>query len=100
MLTKLLFTINKAGFSAFLTLYGIAFFVGKILYKTVLTPVCFVLWQLAKLMPEEKADPNPRAIEIIENAVAKGVCGVMDGVIFKTKELECEKWLKEHPEFQ
>lgn len=95
MLTKLLFTINKAGFSAFLTLYGIAFFVGKILYKTVLTPVCFVLWQLAKLMPEEKADPTPDPIP----APCRAMCYVMDNVVFKTKELESEKWLKEHPEF-
>ena len=51
-------------------------------------------------MPEDKADPNPHALEKMGNAFAKGVCGVMDGVIFKTKELECEKWLKEHPEFK
>lgn len=100
MLTKHAFTINKAGFSAFLFLFGIALYVGKILYHTVLTPVLWVLWQMAKLMPEEKADPNPHALEKMENAFARGVCGVMDGVIFKTKELECEKWLKEHPEFQ
>lgn len=99
-LTKLVFTINQAGFAAFMFLFGIALYVGKFLFKTVLTPVLWVLWQGAKLMPEEKADPNPHALEKMGNAFAKGVCGVMDGVIFKTKELECEKWLKEHPEFK
>lgn len=99
-LTKLAFKINQAGFSAFLLLFGIALKVGKILYKFFLTPVLWLLWQGAKLMPEEKADPNPHALEKMGNAFARGVCGVMDGVIFKTKELESEKWLKEHPEFQ
>lgn len=94
-LTKHAFSINQAGFSAFLFLFGIALYVGKFLYKLALTPVCFVLWQLAKVMPEEKADPNPHALEKMENTLAKGVCGVMDGVIFKTKELESEKWTRE-----
>ena len=99
-MTKLAFKINQAGFSAFLFLFGIALFVGKILYKVVLTPVLWVLWQGAKHMPEQKADPAPSSLEKMENAFASGVCSVMDGVIFKTKELECEKWLKQHPEFQ
>jgi hypothetical protein len=99
-LTKLAFLINQAGFAAFMFLFGIALYVGKFLYKVVLTPVLWVLWQCAKLMPEDKADPNPSALEKMENAFARGVCGVMDGVIFKTKELVCEKWLKEHPEFK
>ena len=51
-------------------------------------------------IPEEKADQNPHALEKIGNAVGRGICFVMDDVIFKTKELESEKWLKEHPEFK
>ena len=94
-LTKLAFSINQAGFSAFLFFFGIALYVGKFLYKFVLTPVCFVLWQLAKVMPEEKADPNPSASEKFENAMAHGVTKVVDGVLFKTKELESEKWTRE-----
>lgn len=99
-MTKLAFTINQAGFSAFLFLFGIALYVGKFLYKFALTHVCFVLWQAAKVMPEEKADPNPHALEKMENAVGRGICFVMDDVIFKNKELESEKWLNEHPEYK
>lgn len=95
-LTKLVFSINQAGFSAFLFLFGIALYVGKFLYKVVLTPVLWVLWQCAKLMPEDKADPTPDPIP----APCRALCYVMDNVVFKTKELECEKWLKEHPEFK
>ncbi|MBR4316832.1 MAG: hypothetical protein IKP65_07730, partial [Alphaproteobacteria bacterium] len=69
-LTKHAFSINQAGFSAFLFLFGIALYVGKFLYKFALTPVCFVLWQVAKVLPEEKSDPNPHALEKMENALA------------------------------
>jgi len=95
---KMTMKVNNAGFSGILLLFGIALKIGTPIYKYILTPVLWVLWQFAKVMPDEKADPNPHAIEKMENALAKGVCGVMDGVIFKTKELESEKWLKEHPE--
>lgn len=92
---KLAYTINTLGFNAILFMFGIGLYVGKFLYKVVLTPILFVLWQLAKLMPEEKADPTPDPIP----APCRAMCYVMDNVVFKTKELECEKWLKEHPEF-
>lgn len=90
-----LIKLNIAGFNGILLLYGIAFRICRPIYKYILTPGLRVAWQAAKVMPEEKADPNPHAIEKMENALAKGVCGVMDGVIFKTKELESEKWARE-----
>lgn len=99
-MNKLAVRFNIFGFSAFLFMFGIALKIGQKLYKYFITPLCWVLWQGAKVIPEEKADPNPHAIEKIENTVAKGVCGFVDKHIFKTKELESEKWLKEHPEFK
>ena len=92
---KFLLTINQFGFSAIMTLFGIALPIGKFLYKYALTPVMWVLWQLANLMPEEKADPKTHAIEIITNGIAHATCHVVDNYIFKTKELESEKWTRE-----
>lgn len=92
---KFLFTLNQLGFSAIMTLFGIALPIGKFLYKHALTPIMWVLWQFAKRMPEEKADPNPHAMERATNAIAHAACHVVDNYIFKTKELESEKWTRE-----
>lgn len=92
---KFLLTINQIGFGAIMSVFGIALSIGKFLYKYALTPIMWVLWQLAKLMPEEKADPNAHAIERITNNIAYATCHVVDTYIFKTKELESEKWTRE-----
>lgn len=51
-MNKAITMFNIAGFHAFLFLYGIAFRLGKKAYKYILTPVCWVLWQAAKRMPD------------------------------------------------
>lgn len=92
---KMTMKVNNAGFSGILLLFGIALKIGTPIYKYIITPVLWVLWQFAKVMPEEKADPNPSMGEKAVNAMAHGLTSVVDGVIFKTKELESEKWTRE-----
>ena len=92
--------LNIKGFNSILSIYGIGFRIARKIYYKLIVPSLGILWKLANLLPEEKADANPLALEKIGNAVGRGICFVMDDVIFKTKELESEKWLKEHPEFK
>ena len=92
--------LNIKGFNFFLSAYGFGFKLGRKIYNKVIVRGLKILWKYSNLIPEEKADPNPQALEKIGNAVGRGICFVMDDVIFKTKELESEKWLKEHPEFK
>lgn len=85
---------NVGGFGLFLTLFGIALYVGRFVYKVIGIPVLKVLYQLSKILPEEKADPNPSKTEKAVNAVAHSVCNFVDTKIFKQPELESEKWTR------
>lgn len=87
--------LNKFGFGFFMLMFTVAFYIGRLLYNVVLTPVCWLLWQMAAFMPEDKADPNPSAGEKFVNSVAGGVAGFVDNHIFKRTELESEKWTRE-----
>lgn len=92
--------LNIKGFKFILSIYGFGFKIARKIYNKVIVPGLKILWKISNLIPEEKEDPNPDALEKIGNAVGRGICFVMDDVIFKTKELESEKWLKEHKEFE
>lgn len=92
--------LNIKGFNFVLSIYGFGFKIARKIYNKLIVPSLKILWKLANLLPEEKEEANPDALEKIGNAVGRGICFVMDDVIFKTKELESEKWLKEHPEFK
>ena len=91
--------LNIKGFKFILSVYGFGFKIARAIYKKCIVPSLKILWKLSNLLPEEKEDTNPDALEKIGNAVGRGICFVMDDVIFKSKELESEKWLKEHKEF-
>ena len=92
--------LNIKGFKFILSAYGFGFKIAGAIYKKLIVPSLKILWKLSNLLPEEKEeDANPDALEKIGNAVSRGICFVMDDVIFKSKELESEKWLKEHKEF-
>ena len=91
-MNKIATRINLGGFGLFLTLYGIALYVGRFVYKVIGIPVLWMLKQFSKILPEVKADPNPRVTEKAVNAVAHSVCNFVDTKIFKQPELECEKW--------
>lgn len=91
-MNKIVTRINVCGFGLFLTLFGIALYVGRFLYKVIGIPVLWMLYQLSKILPEVKADPNPSKTEKAVNAVAHSVCNFVDTKIFKQPELECEKW--------
>lgn len=91
--------LNIKGFNFILSIYGFGFKIARKIYNKVIVRGLKILWKLSNLLPEEKEDPNPDALEKIGNSVGRGICFVMDNVIFKTKELESEKWLKEHKEF-
>ena len=93
--------LNIKAFNFFLSIYGFGFKIARKIYNKLIVPSLKILWKLANLLPEEKEeeDANPVALEKIGNAVGRGICFVMDDVIFKSKELESEKWLKEHKEF-
>ena len=92
--------LNIKGFKFILSVYGFGFKIARAIYKKCIVPSLKILWKLSNLLPEEKEeDANPDALEKIGNAVGRGICFVMDDVIFKSKELESEKWLKEHKEF-
>lgn len=91
---KKIVRFNIGGFGLFLFVYGIAFRILRFLYKTIGIPVLWMLYQLSKFLPEEKADPNPSASEKATNAVAHAVCNFVDTKIFKQPELECEKWTR------
>lgn len=92
--------LNIKGFNFILSVYGFGFKLGRKIYNKVIVRGLKILWKISNLIPEEKADQNPHALEKIGNAVGRGICFVMDDVIFKSKELESEKWLNEHPEFK
>ena len=92
--------LNIKGFKFILSVYGFGFKIARAIYKKCIVPSLKILWKLSNLLPEEKEDTNPDALEKIGNAVGRSICLVMDDVIFKSKELESEKWLKEHKEFQ
>lgn len=91
--------LNIKGFNFILSIYGFGFKIARKIYNKVIVPDLKILWKLSNHLPEEKEDANPNALEKIGNSVGRGICFVMDNVIFKTKELESEKWLKEHKEF-
>jgi hypothetical protein len=93
-MNKKIVRFNIGGFGLFLTLFGIALYVGRFVYNVIGIPVLKVLYQLSKFLPEEKADPNPSASEKATNAVAHAVCNFVDTKIFKQPELECEKWTR------
>lgn len=99
-LTKLAFSINKAGFSAFLFLFGIALYVGRFLYKVIGIPVLWMLYQLSKILPDDDTEADMYSMEWRFNDLYSGIANFIDTKIFKQPELECEKWLKEHPEFK
>lgn len=93
--------LNIKGFKFILSVYGFGFKIARAIYNKLIVPSLKILWKLSNLLPEEKEeDANPDALEKIGNAVGRGICFVMDDVIFKSKELESEKWLKEHKEFE
>ncbi len=92
--------LNIKGFKFILSVYGFGFKIALAIYNKFIVPILKILWKFASLLPEEKADAKPLALEKIGNSVGNGICFVMDNVIFKTKELESEKWLKEHPEYK
>lgn len=91
---KKIVRFNIGGFGLFLTLFGIALYVGRFVYNVIGIPVLKVLYQLSKILPEEKADPNPSKTEKAVNAVAHSVCNFVDTKIFKQPELESEKWTR------
>ena len=91
---KKIVRFNIGGFGLFLTLFGIALYVGRFVYNVIGIPVLKVLYQLSKILPEEKADPNPSKTEKAVNAVAHSVCNFVDTKIFKQSELESEKWTR------
>lgn len=91
---KKIVRFNIGGFGLFLTLFGIALYVGRFVYNVIGIPVLWMLYQLSKILPEEKADPNPSASEKAVNAVAHSVCNFVDTKIFKQPELESEKWTR------
>ena len=91
--------LNIKGFNFVLSIYGFGFKIARTIYNKLIVPSLKILWKLSNLLPEEKEDANLDALEKIGNSVGRGICFVMDNVIFKTKELESEKWLKEHPEY-
>lgn len=91
--------LNIKGFKFFLSIYGLGFKIARKIYNKLIVPCLKILWKISNLLPEEKEDANPDALEKIGNSVGHGICFVMDNVLFKTKELESEKWLKEHKEF-
>lgn len=91
-MNKIVTRINVGGFGLFLTLFGIALYVGRFVYTVIGIPVLWMLYQLSKILPEVKADPNPSKTEKAVNAVAHSVCNFVDTKIFKQPELECEKW--------
>ena len=93
-MNKIATRINVGGFGLFLTLFASAFYVGRFVYKVIRIPVLWMLYQLSKILPEEKADLNPSKTEKAENAVAHSVCNFVDNKIFKQPELECEKWTR------
>ena len=86
---------NIAGFECILLPIKIAIIIGTPIYKYIFTPMCWVLWQFAKLMPEGKTYTKPGIGEKIVNAVAHHTVSFIDNHIFKTKELESEKWTRE-----
>lgn len=92
--------LNIKGFNFIISIYGFGFKIARKIYNKVIVRGLKILWKISNLIPEEKEDANPLALEKIGNAVGRGICFVLDDVIFKTKELESEKWLKEHKEFQ
>ena len=92
--------LNIKGFNFVLSVYGFGFKIARAIYNKLIVPSLKILWKLSNFLPEEKEDTNPDALEKIGNAVGRSICFVMDDVIFKSKELESEKWLKEHKEFQ
>ena len=93
--------LNIKAFNFFLSIYGFGFKIARKIYNKLIVPSLKILWKLANLKKEKKEeDANPDALEKIGNAVGRGICFVMDDVIFKSKELESEKWLKEHKEFE
>ena len=91
--------LNIKGFNFVLSVYGFGFKIARKIYNKLIVPSLKILWKLSNFLPEEKEDTNPDALEKIGNAVGRSICFVMDDVIFKSKELESEKWLKEHKEF-
>lgn len=91
---KKIVRFNIGGFGLFLTLFGIALYIGRFVYNVIGIPVLWMLYQLSKILPEEKADPNPSASEKATNAVAHAVCNFVDNKIFKQPELESEKWTR------
>lgn len=95
MLAKVFAVINIAGVFALLGLYTVGLYVGSFLYTFVLTPILWVMWQFARLMPEVKPDPNPHLSERATNAIAHRVVSFVDNHIFKRPELECERWTRE-----
>ena len=90
-MNKITTLANIAGFECILLPFKIAIIIGTPIYKYIFTPMCWVLWQFAKLMPEGKTYTKPGIGEKIVNAVAHHTVSFIDNHIFKTKELESEK---------
>ena len=93
-MNKIVTIINIGGFGLFLTLFGIALYVGRFVYKVIGIPVLWMLYQFSKILPEVKADSKPSKTEKAVNAVAHSVCNFVDTKIFKQPELESEKWTR------
>ena len=94
-MNKIVTNVNIAVFEGFLLLFKIAIIIGTPIYKYIFTPMCWVLCQLAKLMPDGKTDAKPGIGAKIVNAVAHRTDSFIDNHIFKTEELESEKWTRE-----
>ncbi len=47
-MNKIITRINVGGFGLFLTLFGIALYVGRFVYKVIGIPVLWMLYQLSK----------------------------------------------------
>lgn len=93
---KIFLKVNIVGFKCFLLLFKIAIIIGTPIYKYILTPMLWVLWQLAKALPAD-TDPNPMqdAINKDIDAMAHNTATFIDNHIFKTPELESERWTRE-----
>ena len=86
---KVLTHVNVLGLRVFIWAFGIALFIGKIFWKParlILAILAGLAWFLPEVKPDDKKDGNP----------VGGIVNFVDKRIFKTKELESEKWSREN----
>lgn len=93
-MNKIATRINVGGFGLFLTLFGIALYVGRFLYKVIGIPVLWMLYQLSKILPDDDPEADMYSMEWRFNDLYSGIANFVDTKIFKQPELECEKWTR------